>query len=613
MNLLLAALAALTASAVIEEHTARFTLNSESSGEWSVSTTVVVNEEKGMEAAEFYLYCDSFRTLKSFSGLVTPSSGKAVKLRMSDLERDSYSQGLVDDGVRYGYSPSGHFPLTVHYEYKVAYRGGISSFPAFFPVETADVSVGSATYVLDVPAGYAVKYASARMDFDRSTAKGRDVYRWTVRDFAPLLRESMMPPAEELLPYVYSSPEQINLGGFPGMQRDWNQLGSWLYSLQAHSLELSPEEVNAVRDLTASCRTTLEKLSRLYAYFRERTRYVSIQLGIGGLKPIPARDVSRTGYGDCKGLSNYLRALLAAVDVPSDYFIINTHQANLQDGYASVGQMNHAMLAVPVPELSDTVWVECTNPAVPLGYRHEDAAGHQVVLVKESGGELIRIPAYPDTLSLIRQVFEVNLSSTGAAQVSARRELFLDRVENYFTFRDLRPQQQISRLTRNLKIQTEDVKVGTVEDNFADYPTLGKAFVPEMTIPYSFSTGSYATVSGDRLFVPVNPYAQAISIQKSARVNELYQQRVSRWEECVKVRIPLGYRAESLPAPVVLDTEWGRMESQVTLSPGGTEMELRQSFTLKAFRAPASAYASFRDFARAVNRTYAATVVFIKE
>lgn len=612
MNLLLAALA-VVASAMIEEHTATFTLNSETSGEWSVSTTVVVNDEKGMAAAEFFLYCDSFRTLKSFGGTVTPANGKVVKLRMSDLERDAYSQGLVDDGVTYGYSPSGHFPLTVHYEYKVAYRGGFSSFPAFFPVETAEVSLREASYVLDVPAGYAVKYVSARTEFAKETVKNRDLYRWTVKDFSPLVRESMMPPSEELLPYVYCSPESINLGGFPGMQRDWNELGKWLYSLQTNSLELSPEEVNAVRDLTAGCQTTLEKLSRLYGYLRERTRYVSIQLGIGGLQPIPAKEVSRVGYGDCKGLSNYLRALLAAVDVPSDYFIISTSQADLKDGYASVGQMNHAMLAVPVPELSDTAWVECTNPVVPLGYRHEDAAGHQVVLVKESGGELLRIPSYPDSLSLIRQVFEVNLFSSGSAEISARRELFLDYVEGYLTFWDQRPQRQISRLTQNLKIQAEDVQVGTIQDNFADYATLGKAFVPEMQIPYSFRTGSYASVSGDRLFVPVNPYAQAISIQKSARVNDLYQRGVSRWEECVKVQIPMGYRAESIPAPVVLDTEWGSMESQVTLSPGGTEMEVRQTFTIKAFRAPASSYASFRDFARAVNRAYSATAVFVKE
>lgn len=613
MSPLISVLAAVVASALVTENTATFTVNSETTGELSVSTTIVVNDERGLDAALFYLYCDSFRTLKSFSGTVTPANAKPQKIHMADLARDSYSQGLVDDGVTYAYSPSGHFPLTVHYEYKVGYRSGLSSFPAFFPVEMAEVAVENASYVLNVPAGYAVKYASSRMELEKTSNKGRDVYTWTLKDFPPLVREGMMPPVDELVPYVYSSPESINLGGYPGMQRNWNELGKWLYSLQENSLELTPEEVNEVKALTADCSTTLDKLTRLYAYLRERTRYVSIQLGIGGLKPIPAKEVSKAGYGDCKGLSNYLRALLAAVDVPSDYYIINTDQARLLDGYASVGQMNHAMLAVPVPEFSDTVWVECTNPSIPLGYRHDDAAGHEVVLVKESGGELVRIPGYADSLSLIRQVLDVRLSSGGSAFVSARREVYLDYVDSYLSFPDLRPQQQMQALTRNLKIQAEKMKVDAARNNFNDYSDKGKDFVPRMEIPYTFSTESYATSSGTRLFVPVNPYAQALPIQKSTRVNEIYQARVSRWEDCVTVQIPLGYKVESIPDPVTLDTEWGRMESSVTLSPGGTIMEVRQVFTLKAFRAPASRYGEYRDFARAVNRAYTATAVFVKE
>lgn len=613
MSPLLALLAAAVASAVVTENTATFTLNSPTSGELAVSTTIIVNNEQGMEAAEFYLYCDTFRTLKSFSGTITPANAKAVKLKMSDLVKVSYSQGLVDDGVTYGYSPSGHFPLTVHYEYRVGYRSGISSFPAFFPVDMDDVAVENASYTVDVPAGFVVRHVSARMDFENSSNKGRDYYKWTLKDFSPIVRESLMPPVRELVPYVYCSPESINLGGYPGMQRNWNELGQWLYSLQENSLDLTTEEIDRVKALTADDKTTLDKLSRLYAYFRERTRYVSIQLGIGGLRPIPAKEVSKAGYGDCKGLSNYLRALLAAVDVPSDYYVISTDNANLFDDYASVGQMNHAMLAVPIPELADTAWVECTNPVFPLGYRHEDAAGHQVLLVKETGGELIRIPSYPDSLSLVRQSCEVKLASNGSAVVSAVKEVFLDHVDGYLSFADLRPQQQIQHLTRSLKIQAETVRMGEMKDNFDSYPSQGKDFVPRMEIPYTFLTESYASITGNRMFVPLNPYAQSISIQRSARVNDLYLNKASRREESVKIQIPLGYRVESVPDPIVLDSEWGKMESRITLSPGGTEMEILQTFTQKAFHEPASSYSSFRDFARAVNRAYSANVVLVKD
>ncbi len=52
---------------------------------------------------------------------------------------------------------------------------------------------------------------------------------------------------------------------------------------------------------------------------QDKTRYISVQIGIGGWKPMLADDVNKLGYGDCKGLTNYTKALLEAVDVPSYY------------------------------------------------------------------------------------------------------------------------------------------------------------------------------------------------------------------------------------------------------------------------------------------------------
>ena len=604
--------------AVVKEDREVFRLTSDTAGEWTVSRTVVVHAKGGLGAAAFYFSGDSFHTLKSFSGTVTPANAKPLKIKMSDLESLSLGESLVDDGIDYAYVPSGHYPLTVHYEYKVSFHKGLSSFPTFIPVDSDNVAVEASSYTVDVPEGYPIKYAASKAEYRLTTEKGRDLHIWEVNDFQPLVAEHRMPPARELIPYVYVSPEVINLGGFPGMQRDWKELGAWLATLQDGSMELSEEEKARVRELTAGCTTPLEKLAVLYGHLREHTRYVSIQLGIGGLRPAPAREVSRMGFGDCKGLSNYLRALLAAVDVPSDYFIINTARPDVLPGYASVGQFDHAMLAVPLPELQDTVWVECTNPAVPLGYRHEDAAGHEVLLVKDGGGELVRIPAYPDSLSVLRRRIDVTLSADGSATLAARQERCLDYVDEVLSFRDLSPRKQSTWLTSYLKIQPEDVQVTGVTDNFADYPVRGHDFVPEMDIDYAFRSGVYANVSGSRIFVPLNPFAQALQFQKGERVNEFYRRYPVRQEDMFRVHLPEGYRLEGVPEAVSLDTAWGSLEASARLVteggvPGGQVLEVRQVLVLKAVRAPASDYPSYRDFARAVNRAFSATAVLVKD
>jgi hypothetical protein len=51
------------------------------------------------------------------------------------------------------------------------------------------------------------------------------------------------------------------------------------------------------------------KAKLIYDYVQQKSRYVSIQVGIGGWKPMDASDVDRLGYGDCKGLTNYTKAL----------------------------------------------------------------------------------------------------------------------------------------------------------------------------------------------------------------------------------------------------------------------------------------------------------------
>lgn len=611
--LLLTAATAVPDAVITEDHEV-FTLTSTTSGELSVSRTVVVNGKDGIDAATLVLYCDSFRQLQSFSGSIQSGSAKPVKLKKSDLVSLSYSSGLVADDTIYSYQPSGHFPLTVHYEYKIACRNGISSFPSFFPVDAEKVAVIKADYTVSVPTGYGIKeYSSPYLKHSVRSEKGRDLYHWQLEDFNPVVSEDLMPPVAELLPFAYVSPETITLGGYNGSQKNWKELGAWLYQIQKGCQNLTEQEALRVQALTSGCGSDLEKLRVIYAYFRERTRYVSIQLGIGGYRPFPASEVSRTGFGDCKGLSNYMKSLLAAVGIESEYYVINTDKANLPEGYASPGQMNHAMVAVPLPQLSDTAWVECTNPAFPLGYRHGAAAGHQVLLVKADGGELVRIPAYPDSLSVCRNKMDVTLDRDGSAAISARRELQLDQLDPYIGFDNLLPAKQAQKLTSGLKIQPYNVKVTGITDNFADYSLYGKDYLACMNIDFCFTTGAYGNVSANRIFVPMNPASQGISIQKSARVNELYMGEGFSLEEEFTIHIPEGYRLENLPGDIAIESKFGRITSSAVVSPDGRTIEVKQVLRCFSFRVPASEYASYRNFARAVNSAYAATIVLVTD
>ena len=83
--------------------------------------------------------------------------------------------------------------------------------------------------------------------------------------------------------------------------------------------DVLPEEVKKkVHELTDN-KGDKEKISVLYDFLQKNTRYISIQLGIGGWQPFEASYVAEKKYGDCKALSNYMIALLKEAGITGKY------------------------------------------------------------------------------------------------------------------------------------------------------------------------------------------------------------------------------------------------------------------------------------------------------
>ena len=110
-----------------------------------------------------------------------------------------------------------------------------------------------------------------------------------------------------------------------------------------------PEKLKQkITDLTKECKTDKDKIKALYNYMGDNTRYVSIQIGIGGLQPMEASKVFSTGFGDCKALSNYMMAMLQETGIPAYNTIINSKSESLFEDFASAGQTDHEILTVPL-------------------------------------------------------------------------------------------------------------------------------------------------------------------------------------------------------------------------------------------------------------------------
>ena len=599
-------------NAIVIRHDVSFDMTSSSSGIMKASIKVMVKDKKGLDASVFIVNTDAFKTLTSFSGRIEAGGKVLRKLKMSDLKSQLVSDDLAtDDRISY-YEPSAPYPFTVEYDFEMTYHGGFISFPSFVPVSEPDVSLENASYSLSLPKGTEILY-NASAEPVRYDDMVRDVYVWKFDGYSGYVSEHLMPDVLELVPYVYSAPVSFEYSGNVGRQDGWSESGKWLYSLQKDVADIPESLKQKVLELTAGLDGEREKIRALYAFLREKTRYVSIQLGIGGFRPFSVSTVYDTGFGDCKALSVYMQALLSLVGIHSDYLIVNTDTETLLPGLYTVGQMNHAMLCVPVE--SDTLYIECTNPRYPLGYRHGSIAGHQVVLIKEDGGELVTVRPYPDSLRVRSEIMKVKLNPDGSAACQGNRKLTLDYAESYIGFNSLDAKEQFDVVMSGNSLNPIEFNITSTKDNFDAWVSMesGEEYVPEYELGYSYKVKNYAKISGDRIFMNLNPFAKKIATDRGKRVNDIERTAGYMVSDMVSVFLPEGYVLESIPKSEIVDTKFGRFTSEIIYYEDSNMLAVTQTLEFKTGRFPSDEYDEYRDFAKSVSRLYDGRVVLVRK
>jgi len=163
------------------------------------------------------------------------------------------------------------------------------------------------------------------------------------------LRDEELASFDHYFPKVMMGLEHFHLEGFDGTATNWLDFGKWYATkILNGTIDLSDQAIAKAKSIVGAETDPIKKAKILYQYLQDKVRYVSIQVGIGGWKPMQANDVDKLGYGDCKALSNYTKALLQAVGVPSYTTILygNPSKMNIQNDFVSM-QGNHMILCVP--------------------------------------------------------------------------------------------------------------------------------------------------------------------------------------------------------------------------------------------------------------------------
>ncbi len=566
---------------------------------------IQILNEKGKEDASFICMCDRFSSLKKFSGEVRDASGNVIrKIKKSELKVTEYSDGLVSDDYYYffEYTPS-RYPVTITYEWEIKNSDGLIGYPGFFPQKNYNQAVAQASYRIITPADNPCRYRTIHMQAEvnqQQMANGNWLTEVKVQSLPAIKKEPYSPSLSELLPRIYFTPRNFSFEGTKGSMDSWQTYGAWQYQLLNGRDQLPPALKEELQKRTANCNTAHEKIAAVYQYLASSTRYVSIQLGIGGLQPIAAADVHRTGFGDCKGLSNYMRAMLTELGIPSVYTVISTTNKRLLSDFASANQNNHVILQVPLP--NDTLWLECTNPTLPLGYVHHSIAGHDALLVGPNGGTLCQLPTYADSLNTQVNNARVSLQPDGSAEVEVKQTSRLFQYEDMASIIVQEPARQKDWLRSDINLI--QAKVDAVRFNES------KQKEPQLDISYTIESGQYGNKTGKRLFIPANIFHKDFySPNEQGERTQVIQINYGYLDiDSISIRLPEEYEIESLPKTANLESKFGKFHSTITLGEGRNVFIVHR---LQVYQGnyPKEEYPDFLNFRKNVATQYGAKII----
>ncbi|HEY0058893.1 MAG TPA: DUF3857 domain-containing protein [Flavisolibacter sp.] len=393
----------------------------------TVKKVFTVLNEEGVHALFFNQYSSKFVSLDNAEIRVFDQNGKQVsKYKKKDMITAAVGEGLIEDGyiTYYRVQPSS-FPFTVEFSYEQKFRGTFL-LPDYRFI-TSKESVIESSYTARVPADMKLRYKAKYSSLSPViTEEGKyKIYKWRVNNLASLEDEVGSVSRSERFPYVNIVTDQFSYYGIRGDLSSWKSFGTWINELYNGLDALPADRQQFFKSLVNDATSENEKIRRIYKYMQENFRYVSIQLGIGGLKPFSASFTDQKKYGDCKALSNYMKAALNTVGIRSHVAIINADydQEPVDPDFPS-NNFNHVILCVPRP--NDSIWLECTSSTAEFNTLGTATENRNALLITEDGGVLVPTPkseASANQFSTYTTVsIEEDLSAAAETKIGTRGE-----------------------------------------------------------------------------------------------------------------------------------------------------------------------------------------------
>jgi Domain of Unknown Function with PDB structure (DUF3857)/Transglutaminase-like superfamily len=559
--------------------------------------------------ATYVTYYGKLSSINYVSGKLFNMMGKEVKhSKKSDWKDNSAYDGfslLSDSRYKINEFYSAEYPYTVEYEEEDDHDGTLH-FPRWMPQSSPGMSVQISKFTVIAPADYTVRYKQFNFKGEPVVTQKGDTktYTWEIRNIPAKKIETSSPPFTEIAPAVFFAPSKFEVEGYKGDMSSWEEYGKFMYQL-IKGRDILPDEIKKkVHELTDQLKSDREKIFVLYDFLQKNTRYISIQLGIGGWQPFEASYVAEKKYGDCKALSNYMIALLKEAGITGKYVEIYGGQSPppFIEDFPCL-QSNHVISCVPLGK--DTVWLECTSQTVSPGYMGGFTGNRKAVLIDESGGHIVHTPVYKASDNIQLRIMKAVADEEGNLSAGiVNTYLGLQQDFPHSLMYDASKEDREKYLNEMFNLPTYKV----VKSDYKEH----RGIIPSVDEFLQIELSKYATITGKRLFINPNIFG-ASAERPSADTARKYDYVIDdsyKDIDSVEIKIPKGYKPESIPGDNLLQTKFGKYTSSVKVQ--DDKITYYRTMEQQSGRIPANDYNDLVKFYEQVNKADRSKLVLVK-
>ncbi|OEY71838.1 DUF3857 domain-containing protein [Salegentibacter salarius] len=555
---------------------------------------VTVLNEHGEQHVQAYDFYDENSKIKSQEAIVYNSMGEEIE---KIKEREFDDRSLVGSNTLYSDNRLSYlnytikdYPITIAYESEVETNSTIFIQP-WKPLGNYNLSVEQSSYKLVNPKAIPFRFEERNLE-DLALEKNNTTsgLYYKAENISAVENEVLSPDLSTYTPQVLVALNEFALVGVEGKAANWKELGKWQYDfLLKEKTELPQETILKLNELTENAKSDREKAEIVYNYVQENTRYISVQLGIGGWEPMLAKDVDALGYGDCKALTNYTKALLESQNIPSYYTVVyGGDKTNIDPEFASM-QGNHVILNLPLAE--EDVWLECASQSNPFNYLGDFTDDRKVLKITPEGGEIISTPNYATALNLRESNVEIQLDESGGFSARITRKNSGIPYGNIYGIKNQKKDHQKIYYRENWGHLKELEFSKIAFENNRD----SIVFTEKLEVKGT----KLASKAGNRLLLPVNfLQAKTFSLPRNeSRKLPLVIERGETYKDYFQFKLPAGYKIESIPEPVTIENEFGKLILKTSIAGiDETELKVERLLVLNEGNWENSAYIAYREF-----------------